>query len=147
MKIFDPTNIAPYNLASMPASIAGPLIANRNAARARSQHRLAPMTPKQEAGFIKNAETDLADMEWLSLNLPMGTVFGVLGVTHMVTSLPFYNDDPKSQGPKPPEPLRVRVVRPNGKGGIDEVLMSCLQLRTMLEPEFTHSRLPGTIAP
>ncbi|QNN97160.1 hypothetical protein P9A51_gp05 [Xanthomonas phage Xp12] len=132
MKTFDPSAIVPYAIVPLSDQEAIELCDQRDAGRAR--HNMPPMTTTQALEFQKHVARERADEAWLLSNTPMGTVFDLLGVSHMVVSHPHRVDTPERPGPGP---WKVQVFAPDGRGGIDRSLLTCRQLRAMLEPGFT----------
>ena len=131
MKIFDPTAIVPYQIPELEDAFA--LVDDRNRRRANTPQSMPPMSPADEKRYLATVAKDRADDAWLRSNTPMGTVFDVLGVSHMVVSFPYRVDTPDRPGPGP---LQIHTFAPDGRGGIDRSLFTCTQLRAMLEPGF-----------
>ncbi|UGL62860.1 hypothetical protein [Xanthomonas phage MET13-T1] len=133
MKTFDPGAIVPYQILPISEEEATKLVDERNQAR-RSRGGLSMLAEKQES-FLQAVARERADRAWLEANTPMGTVFDLLGVSHMVVSVPHYINTPERPSWGPP---MVNVMAPDGRGGIDRSILSCAQLRAMLEPGFTR---------
>ncbi|URA06977.1 hypothetical protein P9A47_gp09 [Xanthomonas phage Elanor] len=134
MKIFDPSVLAPYKIQPIQEPEASKLVEERNDMR-RSRGGMTMLAHQQEK-YLESVARERADRAWMETNVPMGTVFDLLGVSHMVVSVPHYIRDPES----PPNwgPLMVNVMAPDGRGGIDRSVLSCMQLRAMLEPGFVR---------
>ncbi|ATS92238.1 hypothetical protein [Stenotrophomonas phage DLP4] len=133
MKIFDPNALVPYEVVPLPEDEANQAVTSRDQGR-RSAGLLSMLAGEQEK-FLHQLAVDRADKTWLETNTPMGTVFEVLGVAHMVVSLPHYIKTPERPGWGP---MLVNVMAPDGRGGIDRSVLSCTQLRAMLEPGFVR---------
>ncbi|UYA98746.1 hypothetical protein P9A53_gp02 [Xanthomonas phage vB_Xar_IVIA-DoCa6] len=132
MKVFDPSALVPYQILTIPEPEASTLVDERNEAR-RSRGGMTMLAHQQEK-FLASVARERADRAWLEANTPMGTVFDLLGVSHMVISAPHYIREPAPNW----GPLMVGVMAPDGRGGIDRSVLSCAQLRAMLEPGFTR---------
>lgn len=85
MKIVDPASLVPYEVLPFTSEEAELIVAGRNAGRALVS--IAPMTQEQQEKFLHYQAIDRADEAWLRANLPVGAVFDVLGVTHMVVAI------------------------------------------------------------
>lgn len=132
MKIVDTDNLVPWEV--LPIEDAKTLVEDWNARRARAQTPMLPMTPDQEARFLKSIARDRADKAWLNANTPMGAVFDFLGVAHMVLTVPHMRDD--DRGRVEPPVYIVKAARPAGNGGIETKAFTCRELRAILEPGF-----------
>ncbi|UTC27951.1 hypothetical protein [Stenotrophomonas phage A1432] len=130
MKIFDPTNIAPWE--PLPVEDILELVDTCNAQRARMNPPRLPMDDAHITRFRKHIARERADMAWMNANTPMGTVFDFLGVSHMVISMPFMERTPNRLS----HFYEVKVARPNGAGGIEMTRFTCRDLRAILEPGF-----------
>lgn len=132
MKVVDPTSLVPYEV--IPLDDPESIVAGRNAGRALVG--IAPMTPEQEASFLRHAAIDRADEAWLRANMPVGAVFDVLGVAHMVVAI---GRERASMG----NAWQARVARPDGRGGLEHEDVKVGGLRARVEPSFAYGGTVG----
>lgn len=132
MKVVDPASLVPYEV--VPLDDPESIIAGRNAGRALAS--IAPMTPEQEARFLRYAAIDRADEAWLRANMPVGAVFDVLGVAHMVVAI---GRERASMG----NAWQARVARPDGRGGLEHEDIKVAGLRARVEPAYASGGVVG----
>lgn len=132
MKVLDPSNLVPYVVE--PVADPESIVAGRNAGRALVS--IAPMTSEQEANFLRHMAVDMADEAWLRANMPVGTVFDVLGVTHMVVAI---GRERAALG----RAWQARVARPDGNGGLEHEDIKVAGLRARVEPAYASGGVVG----
>lgn len=134
MKIVDPASLVPYEVLPFTSEEAELIVAGRNAGRALVS--IAPMTQEQQKKFLHYRAIDRADEAWLRANLPVGAVFDVLGVTHMVVAI---GRERAAFG----YGWQAKVARPDGKGGLEHEDIKVGGLRARVEPAFAYGGTVG----
>lgn len=134
MKIVDPANLVPYEVVPLTSEEADEAVRLRDNGR-RSVGQLS-MTAKQQEKFLHYQAIDRADEAWLRANLPVGAVFDVLGVTHMVVAI---GRERAAFG----HGWQAKVARPDGKGGLEHEDIKVGGLRARVEPAFAYGGTVG----
>lgn len=134
MKVLDPSNLVPYEVVPLSNQEAIDLCDQRDADRAR--HSMPPMTTTQAINFQRHVAVDRADEAWLRANMPVGTVFDVLGVTHMVVAI---GRERAALG----RAWQARVARPDGNGGLEHEDIKVAGLRARVEPAYASGGVVG----
>lgn len=132
MKVLDTSNLVPYVVE--PVADPDEAVAMRNAGR-RSAGQLS-MTAEQQENFLRHLAVDAADEAWLRANMPVGTVFDVLGVTHMVVAI---GRERAAFG----RAWQARVARPDGNGGLEHEDIKVAGLRARVEPAYASGGVVG----
>lgn len=134
MKIVDPTSLVPYEVVPLSNQEAIDVCDQRDAGRA--QYNMPPMTTTQAINFQMSVAIDRADEAWLRANMPVGAVFDVLGVTHMVVAI---GRERAAMG----HAWQARVARPDGRGGLEHEDIKVAGLRARVEPAYASGGVVG----
>lgn len=132
MKVVDPSSLVPYVVE--PVADPDSVVAGRNAGRALVN--IQPMTAEQAERFLHYHAVDAADEAWLRANMPVGAVFDVLGVAHMVVAI---GRERAAMG----HAWQARVARPDGRGGLEHEDIKVSGLRARVEPAYASGGVAG----
>lgn len=132
MRVVDPANLVPYVVE--PVADPAEAVALRNSGRV--MHNIAPMTREQQENYLRHLAVDRADEAWLRANTPVGAVFDVLGVTHMVVAI---GRERAAMG----QAWQARVARPDGRGGLEHEDIKVGGLRARVEPGYASGGVVG----
>lgn len=134
MKVVDPASLVPYEVVPFTSEEADEVVRLRNSGR-RSVGQPS-MTAEQQERFLHYQAIDRADEAWLRANLPVGSVFDVLGVAHMVVAI---GRERAEMG----RAWQARVARPDGRGGLEHEDVKVGGLRARVEPSFAYGGTAG----